>query len=475
MTRYLISILFLLLPLFTHAQLPTDIIVLHRIAQEGKALVLDLTVDLTHVSLSKCHSLVFTPVVTKGDSATAFPAIVVNGKERQKLYRRLKRPATEQAYTIEHAHKGLIAYQGSVPCQPWMAGAQIIMVTDSCGCGWGDLAKSATPKLLGTWNEVPQLPEVNALAVIYPLCYIEPAATVKTYKLEGRAYLDFPVNRTEIHLSYRNNPRELAKIVETIDVVKKEVNATITHIDIHGYASPEGSYANNVRLANGRAAALRDYVSQLMSLPANIFSVEATPEDWEGLQRYVKDSAGIDHRQEILQLIQAEADQDKREAKIRKAFPATYKYMLQNWYPALRHSDYTVNYTIRPFTVEEAKAVYQKHPEQLSPNELYLVALTYGEQSAERKEVMQTAARLYPDSPAANLNAANLALEANQLAEAKALLYNAGDLPASQYARGVLAAKLGDFTTARRLFEVAAQKGISEATEALHILSQLKK
>ena len=108
MTRYIISILFLLLPLFTHAQLPTDIIVLHKIAQEGKALVLDLTVDLTHVSLSKCHSLVFTPVVTKGDSATAFPAIVVNGKERQKLYRRLKRPATEQAYTIEHAHK--------VPC-----------------------------------------------------------------------------------------------------------------------------------------------------------------------------------------------------------------------------------------------------------------------------------------------------------------------------------------------------------------------
>ena len=108
-------------------------------------------------------------------------------------------------------------------------------------------------------------------------------------------------------------------------------------------------------------------------------------------------------------------------------------------------------------------------------NELYLVALTYGEQSAERKEVMQTAARLYPDSPAANLNAANLALEANQLTEAKALLYNAGDLPASQYARGVLAAKLGDFTTARRLFEVAAKKGISEATEALHILSQLKK
>ena len=103
------------------------------------------------------------------------------------------------------------------------------------------------------------------------------------------------------------------------------------------------------------------------------------------------------------------------------------------------------------------------------------VSSTYDDLQDERKEVMQTAARLYPDSPAANLNAANIALEANQLAEAKALLYNAGDLPASQYARGVLAAKLGDFTTARRFFEVAAQKGISEATEALHILSQLKK
>ena len=114
MTRYIISILFLLLPLFTHAQLPTDIIVLHKIAQEGKALVLDLTVDLTHVSLSKCHSLVFTPVVTKGDSATAFPAIVVNGKERQKLYRRLKRPATEQAYPLSMPTK--VSLPIKVPC-----------------------------------------------------------------------------------------------------------------------------------------------------------------------------------------------------------------------------------------------------------------------------------------------------------------------------------------------------------------------
>ena len=39
--------------------------------------------------------------------------------------------------------------------------------------------------------------------------------------------------------------------------------ATITEVWIKGFASPEGSYANNTYLAENRAKALRDYVKSL--------------------------------------------------------------------------------------------------------------------------------------------------------------------------------------------------------------------
>jgi len=68
------------------------------------------------------------------------------------------------------------------------------------------------------------------------------------------------VNRTEIKPDYRGNMTELIKITSTIDLVKNDPDVSITAVKIHGYASPEGSFANNKRLAEGRAKALAEYL-----------------------------------------------------------------------------------------------------------------------------------------------------------------------------------------------------------------------
>ena len=68
------------------------------------------------------------------------------------------------------------------------------------------------------------------------------------------------MNRTEIHPDYRRNPEELKKILSTIDAVKNDADSKIISISIKGYASPEGSYSNNIRLAKGRTETLKEYV-----------------------------------------------------------------------------------------------------------------------------------------------------------------------------------------------------------------------
>ena len=297
----------------------------------------------------------------------------------------------------------------------------------------------------------------------YELAYIEPQAEKeKSRHLSGQAYLSFLVNKTDIRRDYRNNAVELSKVEETINVVRKDPNTTITHIDIHGYASPEGSFANNKRLAEGRAQAFKDYVQQLIDLPANIFSVASTPEDWEGLV------SKIDHPA-ILDIAKSDAEPDAKERLLKQRYPAQWKQLLADVFPTLRHSDYRVSYTIRPFTVEEARDIIRTKPQQLSLNEMFLVANTYAPGSKDYDDVFETAVRMYPADETANLNAAVIALRKDNLEVASRYLTKAGNSAEAQNARGVLAAKQGDYSAAEAAF------GLSTIKEAKHNLEELQR
>ncbi len=113
--------------------------------------------------------------------------------------------------------------------------------------------------------EIDYTPEVFAPQFVYTR---PKAQGEKIINLEGQAYIDFPVNRTEIYPDYRKNPLELQKILKTIDAVKGNSDATVKQISLKGFASPEGprqgTYAGSkgvcrkaIRL---RAVGLQDFL-----------------------------------------------------------------------------------------------------------------------------------------------------------------------------------------------------------------------
>ena len=211
---------------------------------------------------------------------------------------------------------------------------------------------------------------------------------------------------------------------------------------------------------------------RLVDLDSDVFKVTSTPEDWEGLRQALREG-NLEDRDAILAIAEDESlDPDAREWRIKKNYPKQYRFMLDNYYPALRHSDYVVSYTVRPFSVEEAKEVFRTNPKQLSLEEMYLVAQTYEPGSDEFNEVFQTAVRLYPDDPTANLNAACAEIERGDYAAASKYLAKAGDTPYAAHARGVIAMKQGDDAEARRQFNIAAQGGVKEAQQNLELLGE---
>lgn len=258
----------------------------------------------------------------------------------------------------------------------------------------------------------------------------------KIRHIDKRAYIDFPVNRTELHPDYRRNPAQLDSIISTINALKADRNLEVSNITIHGYASPESPYSHNAMLADGRAKTLTDYVRRMVQLPASVFSVTSTPEDWDGLREYLSNDTALAHGREILAIASDESlDPDAREARIKKLYPTEYRYMLQNWYPALRHSDYHITYRVKPFDVEEAKRVIRTKPQQLSLDEMFRVAQTYEPGSKDFNDVMETAVRMFPDDETANLNVAILRLNNRRPDEAKPYLDKAGSSDAAVAAR----------------------------------------
>lgn len=399
-------------------------------------LVVDMTLDLTPLVVKSSRSVEVTPLLTGGEYRDTLPTLLVNGRSRDLLYRRLPAKKRDADYVVRRMGQKpqTVEYNARIPFRPWMELSELTLVTDLCGCGWRTLEQTSQPVAQLDFREPEPLPEP-------PLEYLAPMAeAVKSRSLEGSAFLDFPVNRTEIHPDYRNNPRELAKIQASIDSVRSNRYATITAVGIKGYASPEGSYANNARLADGRAKALLGYIKQLYDFGNAELSVASEPEDWAGLERLVL-ASDLKEREAILAIIRDPriTNPDARDWKLKTlAAGVPYRHLLAEFYPELRHSDYTVRYTIRNFTLEEAKELLYTDPRQLSLDEMYRVAQTYEAGSEEFNEVFEIAVRMYPDDPVSNLNAANTALNRKDLAAARRYLEKAAEGPQKRMAEEAL-------------------------------------
>ena len=417
-----------------------------NVSRVGEDVIVDMKLDLSHIEVGRNRTLVYRPLLMKEDSVAELTPIIVNGRVRHIQYQRLERAEdfpNEIEIRRENGTEQTLDYHARVPFTDWMNKSEVVMVCDLCGCGWESLQNDRSPLFPVNLVHEPVVPAV---------LYITPLAEVKVREKSGSAYLDFPVNQTVIRPDYRRNSTELAAIDATIQSVEDDPNATITKVTIKGYASPEGSYANNQRLAEGRSNALLEYVKKLHDFGDAEFSVSSEPEDWEGLEKRIE-SSSIADKEEWLAIIRDSepADLDRKEWKL-KQLPS-YREVLNTIYPALRHSDYTVEYHIRNFTTDEAREMLYKDPSQLSLEEMYRVAQTYEVGSESYNEVFEIAVRLYPDDPISNLNAANTALLNRNATAARRYLTKAAEGPEKRLAEGVASWLEGDTDQARSIFE----------------------
>lgn len=430
-----------------------------KIERNGGYMTVDMTLGLKDLDVDGNRAVLLTPRLVNGGDSLDLPSVGIYGRRRYYFYVRngesMLSGKDEKSFKASEKPDD-IAYHNIVSYSDWMNGATLSLHRSDYGCCHTLLAEQDGE--LGHHKE----------AFFPTLVYVQPTAeAVKHRSLEGSAFIDFPVDKTVIYPDYRRNTAELGKIQATIDSVRGDRDVTITQVWLKGYASPESPYAHNKELAVGRTEALKKYIQQLYKFEEGIISTDYEPEDWAGLRRYVEQT-NLDHRTEILALIDSDMDPDAKEAKIKRTYPEEYRFLLQNCYPALRHTDYRIAYNIRSYSdAEEIARVMCEQPQKLSLNEFYLVARQYEPGTDEFTDVYETAVRMYPSDETANLNAANAAMRRGDLDGAERYLGKAGNTPEAVYARGALAIRREDYDVARRYLNEAKALGVEQAAVTL--------
>lgn len=438
-----------------------------KMERSGAYIAVDMNLGLKDLAVEGNRAVLLTPRLVNGSDSLDLPSIGIYGRRRYYFYVRngesMLTDKDEMSYKASEKPDG-IAYHNIVSYADWMNGAVLSLHRSDYGCCNTLLARQ--DGTLGRHTE----------AFFPELVFVQPEAEImKSRSLSGSAYIDFPVDQTVIYPDYRRNTVELGKIQATIDSVRNDKDVTITSVWLKGYASPESPYKHNTELAIGRTAALKKHIGQLYSFADNVIQTDYEPEDWAGLRRYVEQS-NIDHRAEILALIDSDMEPDAKEWKIKRTYPEEYRFMLQNFYPALRHTDYRIDYNIRTFSdADEIRRIMAERPQKLSLNEFYLVAGQYEPGTDEFTDVFQTAVRMFPNDETANLNAANAAIRRDDFGTARRYLDKAGDSAEAVYARGALAVREGDYDTACCYLNKAKEMGLEQAGRTLDELDKRRK
>ncbi|MDH6306895.1 outer membrane protein OmpA-like peptidoglycan-associated protein [Parabacteroides sp. PF5-5] len=454
-------------------QLPVKIQRLRQV-EDSVQLVMDL--DLTDLELNTQRYLVLTPkLISSQGREVKMKNLLINGRQRQKAFERevalngWERQIKNKHYAViplTPENRKVYRYRQSLAFEPWMRDARMEVETDLCGCaGYAEVLgsdKVANRIILEGAKEYRTLPNV---------AYIRPEVEqVKARNESSDIFLDFPVARTEINPSFGNNPRELAKIEQIINEIRTDKNLTVTGVLITGYASPEGDVNFNNQLSRGRAEALRNYLSMRAGVPSHLYQVGYGGEDWEGLPRLVQQSY-IEPKGTILSIINYYGGNERKNRLKALNGGRTYQQLLHTLYPQLRRVVSRIDYNARNFNVEEAKQVIKTHPKQLSLNEMFMVANTYPEGSKEFMEVFDTAVKVFPDDPVANLNAAALALLTKDLTRAERYLQRAERNTAEYYNNlGLLEMMRGNTARAKSLFQRASEGNLDTALKNLEEL-----
>lgn len=446
----------------------SDRVIVDKVLEkDGRTISMQFSVDITGLRIDPQHMITLTPFLRSEDGTTekTFDPVVIIGKKRNMVLRRETELAGRQIFEREPYEVMVrknktgqrLDYKVEFPFESWMRTSKILIHERVEGCVWeelGDGFRTISDRMLG-----------EVYTPLYSTNYLTPEVEeIKNRDEVAELRLNYKVASAVILPDFDNNAVELGKVADLVNEVTRNEDLTFTGISITGYASPEGPYNFNMKLSEDRARSLIDYLGKLYSIPSSMMEVDWKGEDWPGLEKSVVDDYFGDGKDEVLAVLRNQDPTEKKKEQLKTIDGGrVYARLLKDIYPPLRRNTFVINYTVVQFNLEKARQVIKTNPKLLSLNEMYLVAMSYPEDSEERTGTFAIAAEYYPDSPVAVNNSAVSLIEKGSFGEAEKMLMPLKDNPAVWNNLGVVMALRGEYEEAMGYFEKARNNAVGEA------------
>ena len=331
---------------------------MRSIPERNGRVVLDFIVTLPKQLLGKSRSVVITPFLHKPDESVPLEDLVIRGgrfsllQERDywqyETYVERFRPDTVGR---EAAFNRFVKfpYPEDARLDSLVEGRSTVTYYYSQEVKTDETSKKMLVTLQGQVLAVDdsayRLPPSDTLSYIVSsmLSFVD---TIPRYRIkvvdkfvtvEDRNYIQFFVGDTRVVDTLGDNRRQLDKITGLMRQIVEQQEFWVDTITLTAASSPEGAYAFNDRLSQGRAAALKRYLVRRYGKSIDtMLSVQWVAEDWAELTNRIRTDREIINRDAILELIAAEKNPDRREQAIRLRFPKEYAYIRSVIYPQLR-------------------------------------------------------------------------------------------------------------------------------------------
>ena len=338
---------------------------MRSIPERNGRVVLDFIVTLPRQLLGKSCSVVITPILHKPDESVALEDLVIRGgrfsllQERDywqyETYVERFRPDTVGR---EAAFNRFVKfpYPEDVRLDSLVEGRSTVTYYYSQAVKTDETSKKMLVTLQGQVLAVDdsayRLPPSDTLSYVVSsmLSFVD---TVPRYRIkvidkfvtvEDRNYIQFFVGDTRVVDTLGDNRQQLDKITGLIRQIVEQQEFWVDTITLTAASSPEGAYAFNDRLSQGRAQALKRYLVRRYGRSIDtMLIVRWVAENWPELTQRIRTDKSIENREAILALIASEKNPDRREQAIRLRFPKEYAYIRSVIYPQLRAVNFRYN------------------------------------------------------------------------------------------------------------------------------------
>ena len=338
---------------------------MRSIPERNGRVVLDFIVTLPKQLLGRSRSVVITPILHKPDESVPLEDLVIRGGRFSLLQ---QRDYWQYETYIERFRPDTVGrevafnrfvkfpYPEDVRLDSLVESRSTVTYYYSQEVKTDETSKKMLVTLQGQVLAVDdsayRLPPSDTLSYIVSsmLSFVD---TVPRYRIrivdkyltvEDRNYIQFFVGDTRVVDTLGDNWRQLDKITGLMRQIVEQQEFWVDTITLTAASSPEGAYAFNDRLSQGRAQALKRYLVRRYGRSIDtMLTVRWVAEDWQELTNRIRTDREVVNRDAILELIVAEKNPDRREQAIRQRFPEEYAYIRSVIYPQLRAVNFRYN------------------------------------------------------------------------------------------------------------------------------------